>query len=193
MIEGPQSAREFHLDALKEMLSKRYTLRPMTRPSAGGTIPVETDNPAESVRMKATIHDPFDVSAGPHEDGLRARRAGMVHAFWIVLDADDHAFPSTMPLSEGGEAMAVFSSEDEARMFCRVRKEGTKMIVREISTFEVLLLLSGSPPKVKHVILDPIPEILGGKFSELLTLDTKRFARNFAGLGPMPVARTPYA
>jgi hypothetical protein len=110
-----------------------------------------------------------------------------------VIEAGDPVSPSAVALPDGREAMAVFSSEDEARMFCCVGRDGANTNVRETSTSEVLLLLSGSPPKVKHVILDPIPEIFGGKLSELPTLDGERFARSFAGPGSDAIVRGPYA
>jgi hypothetical protein len=85
-------------------------------------------------------------------------------------------------LPDGREAMALFSSEEEARMFCHCGKEGADHLrVRETSTGEVLSLLF-CPWCAKHVVLDPLPEVLGGGLpglSELLALDRQSFARSF--------------
>lgn len=123
---------------------------------------------------------------------MRASRASRVHAFWIVLDTSDPASPATVALPDGREALVVFSSEEEARMFCRVGMEWSNPHVRETSPSEILSLLSCYPSVAKRVILDPIPEFLGGRLSELLTLDGERFARSFARPGSEPVVRTPY-
>jgi hypothetical protein len=59
------------------------------------------------------------VSAAPHNHGVRARRTSKVYAFWMVLESSPQALPLTVFLSDGTtEAMALFSGEEEARMFC---------------------------------------------------------------------------
>ena len=59
------------------------------------------------------------VTAAPHNHGVRARRTGTVHAFWMVLEGSPQALPLTVFLSDGTtEAIALFSGEEEARMFC---------------------------------------------------------------------------
>ena len=134
--------------------------------------------------MKATIHQPFDA-AGPRQDGAHARPDDRTHGFWVVLDGGDRTLPLTVSLPDGGEAMALFSGEDEARMFCHLRREGPNPTVRETSTGEVLSLLSGLSSEAKRVALDPFPEILGGRLLELLTLEAERFARGFASSGSL--------
>jgi hypothetical protein len=102
---------------------------------------------------------------------------------WVVLGGGAPASPFTVLLPDGREAMALFSSEEEARMFCHCGKEGADLRVRETSTGEVLSLLF-CPWCAKHSVLDPLPEVLGGRLSrslELLALDRQSFARSFCG------------
>ena len=129
------------------------------------------------------------VTAAPHNDGVRARRTSTVRAFWIVLEGSARRLPLTVFLSDGSEAMALFSGDEEARMFCHFCKEGASAIIRQTTADEVLSLLYCPWCAAKHVALDPFSEILGGRLMGLLTLDRADFARRFAGLDSVPVAR----
>jgi hypothetical protein len=129
------------------------------------------------------------LTAAPHNHGVRARRTRTVHAFWMVLKGSPQALPLTVFLSDGAEALALFSGEEEARMFCHFCEEGASANLRQTTTGEVLSLLYCPWCAAKHVALDPYPEILGGRLLELLTLDREDFALRFAGLDSVPVAR----
>jgi hypothetical protein len=63
-------------------------------------------------------------TAAPHNHGVRAGRTSTVHAFWIVLEGSAWGLPLTVSLSDGTEAMALFSGEEEAMMFCHFCEEG---------------------------------------------------------------------
>jgi hypothetical protein len=132
------------------------------------------------------------LTAAPHKHGVRARRTRRVHAFWMVLEGSPQALPLMVFLSDGQEAMALFSGEEEARMFCHFCEEGASTNVRQTTTGEVISLLYCPWCAAKHVTLDPFPEILGsGRLLGLLTLSREDFARHFAGLGSDPGARLP--
>jgi hypothetical protein len=133
------------------------------------------------------------VTAAPHKHGLRARRSSMVHVFWIMLEGSPRALPLTVFLSDGKEALALFSGEEEARMFCHLCEEGASVNLRQTTAGEVISLLYCPWCAAKHVALDPFPEILGSRLLGLLTLDRADFARRFAGLGSDPVARPPWS
>ena len=93
-----------------------------------------------------------------------------------------------MSLSDCTEAMALFSGEEEARMFCHFCEEGASSNIKQTTTDEVLSLLYCPWCAAKHVALDSFPEILGSQLLlELLTLDRADFARRFAGLDSVPV------
>jgi hypothetical protein len=124
------------------------------------------------------------TKAVPCQDRRAEARRG--NAFWVVLGGGAPASPFTVLLPEGREAMALFSSEEEARMFCHLRAEegADHLRVRETSTGEVLSLLF-CPWWAKHLVLDPLPEVLGGRLSprslEVMALDRQSFARSFCG------------
>jgi hypothetical protein len=131
------------------------------------------------------------VTAAPHKKhGVRARRTSTLHAFWLVLEGSARRLPLTVFLPDGTtEAMALFSGQEEARMFCHFSKEGASSNIRQTTAGEVLSLLYCPWCAAKHVALDPFSEILGGRLMGLLTLDRADFARRFAGLDSVPGAR----
>ena len=128
------------------------------------------------------------LTAAPHKYGVRARQTSTVHAFWIVLEGRPQVLPLTVFLSDGTtEAMALFSGEEEARMFCHFCEEGASANIRQTTASEVISLLYCPWCEAKHVALDPFPEILGSRPMGLLTLSRADFARRFAGLDSVPV------
>ena len=127
-------------------------------------------------------------AGAPHKYGSRVRRISTGCAFWVVHRGNSWVSPLTVFLPDGTEAIALFSGEEEARMFCRLRDEGANPNIRRTTASGVLLLLY-CPWLAKHVVLDPLPGPLGRRFLELLTIDRPRFARRFVSMGPEPVAR----
>src|SRR5688500_16822874 len=92
----------------------------------------------------------------PHKKhGVSARRTSTVQAFWVVLECDTWRAPFTVLLPEGKEAIALFSAEEEARMFCHLSKQGAKGSVRQTTAGGVLSLLYGPWAVARHVALDP--------------------------------------
>jgi hypothetical protein len=128
------------------------------------------------------------LTAAPHNHGVRNRRTRRVHAFWMVLEGSPQRLPLTVFLSDGNtEAMALFSGEEEARMFCHFCEKVVSAKIRQTTTGEVISLLYCPWCEAKHVALDPFPEILGSRPMGLLTLSRTDFARRFAGLDSEPV------
>src|SRR5829696_3281785 len=134
------------------------------------------------------------VSAAPHKHGVRARRTRTVYAFWMVLEGSPQALPLMVFLADGTtEAIALFSGEEEAKMFCHFCEEGASAKIRQTTAGEVLSLLYCPWCAAKHVALDSFSEILGERLLGLLTLDREDFARCFADGGSDPVAlRAPW-
>jgi hypothetical protein len=130
----------------------------------------------------------------PHKDGkdgTPARRMGEAYAFWVVLEGGAWGSPLTVFSPGGKEAIALFSGEEEARMFCHLRaEEGANATIRRTTAGGVLSLMY-CPWSAKRVALDPFPGALGERFLGLLILSRARFARRFAGLGLEPVVRAP--
>jgi hypothetical protein len=129
-----------------------------------------------------------------HKDGnddLPARRTGRVCAFWVVLEGGAWGSPLTVHSPEGKEAIALFSGEQEATMFCHFRaEEGANSTIRRTTAGGVLSLMY-CPWSPKRVALDPLPGAWGERFLGPFTIERARFARRFAGLGWEPVARSP--
>jgi hypothetical protein len=129
----------------------------------------------------AMIYDDSSVNARPHKYDVRAHRVDRVYAFWVVLEGGTWTLPFTVSCPQGREAIALFSGEEEARMFCHFSKQGAKGSIRETTAGEVLSLLYGPWSVAGHVALDPFPEVLGSTLLGLLMLSRERFARSFAG------------
>jgi hypothetical protein len=139
------------------------------------------------------IYEDSGVKGSPHKSDVRAHQVDGVYAFWVVLEGGIWTSALTVSSPEGREALALFSAEEEARMFCHFDKRGAKGSVRVTSAGGVLSLLYGPWSVARHVALDPFPEILGSRgLLGPLTLYRKRFVRTFArGAGTELVVRTP--
>jgi len=80
----------------------------------------------------------------PHnKHGVRARRTSTVHSFWVVLESGTWTAPFTVSLPEGKKAIALFSAEEEARMFWHLSKQGKKGSIRHTTAGGVLSPLYG--------------------------------------------------
>jgi hypothetical protein len=129
----------------------------------------------------AMIYEDSGVKARSHKSDVRARQVDRVYAFWVVLEGGTWTSPLTVSSLEGREAIALFSGEEEAMMFCHFSRRGAKGSVRVTSAGGVLSLLYGPWSVARHVALDPFPKVLRGGLLGLLTLDRERFAKSFAG------------
>ena len=105
-------------------------------------------------------------------------------AFWLIF-AEEHQLvhPLTVALPGGGEALAVFSSEEEAEMFLWLGTYGGGWRTRETSTGEVISLLYGPCSEARSVSLDPFPEMLADGLTGLVALDRGRFLERVARRG----------
>jgi hypothetical protein len=123
------------------------------------------------------------VSEGMQQREVSAPR---IDTFWVVLleESGLPLLPLRVALPCGREALALFSGEDEAEMFCSLREVEADPHLRETSIGEVISLLYCPLTAARHVALDPLPGILGSRLLlGLITLDRERFARSFAGIG----------
>jgi hypothetical protein len=131
-----------------------------------------------------------DVVA-PHKQGAHPHRTGTVHAFWVVLGGGSWVLPLTVFSADGKEAVALFSGEEEARMFCRLREPWDEWAISTIrrTTAGGVLSMLYCPRLVRHVALDPLPGFLGERHSGQMALSRARFARRFSGAEPRAVGR----
>jgi hypothetical protein len=120
------------------------------------------------------------VAVGPRRRNERPSGT----AFWLI-SADEHQLmhPLTVALPGSGEALAVFSSEEEAEMFLWLGVEGEGWRIRETSAEEVISLLYGPCSEAKSVALDPFPEMLADGLAGLVALDRLRFLELVARWG----------
>jgi hypothetical protein len=123
----------------------------------------------------------YDVVVGAGKQGSEVP-APRVKTFWVLLEGRTGALPLCVASPDGREALALFTGEEEARMFCCLRGDENPRL-RETSAGKVLSLLYCSA--IKCVALDPFPEVLGSELLGLITLGRERFARSFAGLRPL--------
>jgi len=93
----------------------------------------------------------------------------------------------TIDLGGEGEALPVFSSEEEAEAFLRLRLGATEAgwRVRETSAGELTSVLYGPCAGMEKVTLDPVSEVLYEEdIAALVSVDRKDFARTLLGEEP---------
>jgi hypothetical protein len=123
-------------------------------------------------------------------------KAGVSSGFWILCRGRECVrWPAVLDLPFFGETVAVFSFEEEARLFLDLRgaKDGLRPV--RVSAGRLLSLFKGSWPGFGSVALDPIPELDAGTLLPLTTTSRERFVhflrymeRSEAGTA-LPVAR----
>lgn len=77
----------------------------------------------------------------------------------------------------GGEALPVFSFEEEAEMFLRLGTFGAGWEVRRATPGELVSALRGQYAGVREVALDPPPEACGGAWLAFVSLGRRDFLR----------------
>ena len=92
----------------------------------------------------------------------------------------------TVDLGGEGEALAVFSSQEEAEVFLRLRlgTSRTGWKARETSAGELTSLLYGPCLEVGKVALDPLQEVGGEALSGVLSMEREDFLRILLGEEP---------
>jgi hypothetical protein len=121
-----------------------------------------------------------DVAVEPRRRNERSSGS----AFWLIF-ADEHRLmhPATVALPGGKEALAVFSSEEEAEMFLWLEMEGEAWRTRITSAGEIISLMYGPCSEIGSVALDPFPEMLAAGLAGLVVLDRVRFIERVARRG----------
>lgn len=124
------------------------------------------------------------MAEGVAAEPRRRKERSSGSTFWLIF-ADGHQLmhPVTVALPGGGEALAVFSSEEEAEMFLWLGKYEGGWRTRETSTGEVISLLYGPCSEAGSVALDPFPEMLADGLTGLVALDRGRFLERVARRG----------
>jgi hypothetical protein len=89
----------------------------------------------------------------------------------------------TTQLCGGGKALAIFSFEEEAKMFLdlRLAAAGEGWRVRQTSVGELVSVLYGPCSDTKKVVLDPVPEVGKHELADLLSMYRNDFLRFLLG------------
>jgi hypothetical protein len=80
-------------------------------------------------------------------------------SYWLIIrDDGDRMEVLTVWLTDHGEALPVFSFEEDATSFCERRGLGSSWHGRETSIEELALVLCGLCADVERIALDPLPQ-----------------------------------
>lgn len=118
--------------------------------------------------------------AGSLTDSERVGSSG--RAYWLVMKQETgRTAPLTVTLPDGGEALPVFSFEEEAQMFLWFVENGDEWFAFEVSSGELISLLFGPRAVAQNVALDPSPEIVDEMAVGLVTVSRERFVGRITG------------
>ena len=110
-----------------------------------------------------------------------SRRAG-THRFWVIAkDAKDgFGRPDLLAvdLDGTGQALPIFSFEEEAEMFLWLQTTEDGREVRETTPEQLVSILYGPCANVGRVMLDPLPEIGARMQNSLLGMDRNDFVES---------------
>lgn len=97
---------------------------------------------------------------------------------WLVVRHNNSSLEVlTTNIGTNGEALLVFSFEEEAELFLRYGASGRGWRVRETTAGELVSVLYGPCLDVGKVALDPPPEIAGEATIDLVSVDRKDFVQ----------------
>ena len=122
-----------------------------------------------------------------------SRRAG-TQRYWVIAQDAKDGFSQlellTVDLDGTGEALPVFSFEEEAEMFLWLQTTEDGREVRETTPEQLVSILYGPCAEdVGRVMLDPLPEIGASMQNSLLGMDRNDFVESVMGARSL---KTPY-
>jgi hypothetical protein len=118
------------------------------------------------------------------------RRPGRrpVLSYWLIAKNENRRIEVlTVLLAGGGEALPIFSYEQEAELFLGFQAAGSGWRVRESTTGELVSVLCGPCASATEVCLDPLPEMVAEGTLGLVNLSRKRFVNLVLSKGQQPV------
>ena len=134
--------------------------------------------------MSAARGDGASTREGDESAGGVPRRAGTQRYWVIAKDAKDGLGQLellTVDLDGTGEALPVFSFEEEAEMFLWLQRTEGGWEVRETTPGQLVSILYGPCADVGKVMLDPLPEIGASMQISLLGMDRNDFVESVMG------------
>jgi len=121
-----------------------------------------------------------------------SRRAG-TQRYWVIAkdakDGFDRPDLLAVDLDGTGQALPIFSFEEEAEMFLWLQTTEDGREVRETTPGQLVSILYGPCADVGRVMLDPLPEIGARMQNSLLGMDRNDFAESVMGARSLD---TPY-
>src|SRR5215211_4203198 len=124
-------------------------------------------------------------------DGV-SRRGG-AQRYWVIAKDAKDGFGLldllTVDLDGAGEALPVFSFEEEGEMFLWLQRTEDGREVRETTPGQLVSILYGPCADVGRVMLDPLPEIRASMQISLLGMDRNDFVESVMGARSLD---TPY-
>jgi hypothetical protein len=144
--------------------------------------------------MSAERVDGASNRQGAKTVGGVPRRAGTQRYWVIAKDAKDgFGQPDllTVDLDGTGEALPVFSFEEEAEMFLWLQTTEDGREVRETTPGQLVSILYGPCADVGRVMLDPLPEIGARMQISLLGLDRNDFVESVMGARSLDTPNKP--
>src|ERR671917_1165432 len=155
----------------------------------------EPNSPRPSKRrkcMSAARVDGASTRQGTETASGVSRRAGTQRYWVIAKDTKDGLGQLellTLDLDGAGEALPVFSFEEEAEMFLWLKRTEDGWKVRETTPGQLVSILYGPCADVGRVMLDPLPEIGARVQISLLGMDRHDFVESVMGARSLD---TPY-
>ncbi len=99
-----------------------------------------------------------------------------VLSYWLITKSENGRMEVfTTLLACGGEALPIFSYEQEAELFLGSLKAGSGWRVRESTAGELISVLCGPCASANEVSLDPLPGMVAEGTLGLVNLSRKRF------------------
>jgi hypothetical protein len=134
--------------------------------------------------MSAARVDGASTRKGTETAGGVPQRAG-TQWYWVIAKDPKDGFSQpevlTVYLDGTGEALPVFSFEEEAEMFLWLQSTEEGHEVRETTPGQLVSILYGPCAHVRRVMLDPLPEIGVRMQISLLGMDRNDFVESVMG------------
>src|SRR5829696_1415333 len=142
--------------------------------------------------MSAARVDGASTREGAETVGGVPRRVG-TQRYWVIAKDAKDGFSQlevlTVDLDGTGEALPVFSFDEEAEMFLWLQTTVEGWEVRETTPGQLVSILYGPCAHVRRVMLDPLPEIGASMQISLLGMDRNDFVESVMGARSLD---TPY-
>jgi hypothetical protein len=141
--------------------------------------------------MSAARVDGVSTRKGTETTGGVPRRSGTQRYWLIAKGGFGQPDLLTVDFDGAGEALPIFSFEEEAEMFLWLQTIEDGREVREITPGQLVSILYGPCADVGRVMLDPLPEIGVRMQISLLGMDRNDFVESVMGARSLETPNKP--